>query len=431
MQLQGHHPTRAIQEWLHTQAQPRDWLQTTIGVIPNREVLSSETLTYLAKVQNLPLAFRPTGQSPWPELELYQLDRHLTVLGDWGKIGPYGPNKQTIVELLKQKPDWQVDPPVVIPDIDTLQLYRPSQSAVRVEPLAIAPPAVALTRVEAVACLSGAKPCDPDRSGVPSWELEWVGSSAQLAQTTGVAELVDETGTVQFRSAFAVAQGRLRTDQPGSVQIHQILSLFPPQALPDPTDHLRLIWQAPDQPPQTEIIKGIDSTKLNSTPRDTSISFKDPLFPIQQAAKAASEGDLEKLAAYLSVWTTLPYTNFLTDPSRSGPRRLVLAQLAAAQDSLEEQIQLHYQLGLMAAVQLEAEAAQTEFEQITQLQPNNPWGWAYLALLKLLFTHSIGGMADLKQQLRYLTTPVCTPDAVAADPTLGSVCQRLQQWAGR
>ncbi len=114
------------------EVQLRSWIQTQppglVGVIPNTELLSPETLTYLARVENVPTTFFPAGQVEAVEWEQTLADGYVTALSDpahWGITGPFLQRKQALAQALEQSEQWLAEDAVTVPQVGILQTYRP------------------------------------------------------------------------------------------------------------------------------------------------------------------------------------------------------------------------------------------------------------------------------------------------------------------
>jgi len=392
MRWQGQHPTQELTRWIQSLIQPG--LTTTLGVLPNTELISSETLTYLAALQRWPVTFRAAGQTPWPQLELSLLDGFVDAEGEQGIIGPYGPTKEQIRQHLRSSPEWRQDPGVELPTLGRLYTYFPRMPRVTVQEWPLEAEEVELVEVEALSEL-----------GIPAWKLRWQGPAQNLAQTLVWARLEDGQGRVLEKRAWVLGQNRLQLNPTGGWLVEEILALptadFPRSGL------LHLKWQLP---------KGIRHSlsqpwrgSLSSFPKEGSPLVADPLLPLREAARAAAAGDLQALSLFLNAWTTLQYPTFLTDPDRILVRQLLEGerQQATAQGQLSQQIQSHYQLGLMLAVLLQPEAAQVHFQQIVELDPEDEWARAYLGFLRVFFTHEFGSVQGLRQELSAVIRPLC------------------------
>jgi 4-amino-4-deoxy-L-arabinose transferase-like glycosyltransferase len=408
MRWQGKHPTQELTQWIQSLIQPG--LTTTLGVLPNTELISSETLTYLAALQRWPVTFRAAGQTPWPELELSLLDGFVDAEGEQGIIGPYGPTKEQIRQHLRSSPDWRQDPAVELPTLGRLHTYFPRMPRVTVQKWPLEAGEVELVEVETLSEL-----------GIPAWKLRWQGPAQNLAQTLVWARLEDGQGRVLEKRAWVLGQNRLQLNSTGGWLVEEILTLpttdFPRGGL------LHLEWQLPKGTRHS--LRQPWRGSLSSFPKEGSPLVTDPLFPLRRAARAAAVGDLQALSLYLNAWTTLQYPTFLTDPDRILVRQLLEGewQQAAAQGQLSQQIQSHYQLGLLLAALLQPEAAQLHFQQIVELDPEDAWARAYLGFLRVLFTHDFEGIRGLRQELSAVLQPLC--QKTVQDWDLNWICAAL------
>lgn len=407
MRWQGQHPQQELTRWIGSRVQPG--LTATLGVLPNTELISSETLSYLAALQRWPITFRGAGQTPWPEVELALLDGFVDAPGEQGIVGPYGPAKEQIRQLLDKSPDWQQEH-FDLPAVGRLSTYFPSKPRVVLQELPAAAEAVELLELQVL-----------PEEGIPAWHLRWQGPAQDLAQTLVWARLEDPQGQVLAKRAWVVGQNRLLPYAAGSWQVEEILA-WPELATKEGILHLE--WQPPQGRRRSfsQPWEGSRSGKGGSL-----ISPGDPLFLLQQAARAAAIGDLEALSLYLNAWTTLQYPTFLTDPDRVLIRQLLEGeeQWAAAQSWRERQIQSHYELALLEVALLRPQAAQRHFEQIVKLNPEDNWARAYLAFLRVFFTRDFQGFQGLRQELVNAFHPLC--QKADLDWNLEGICAALLQ----
>jgi hypothetical protein len=405
MRWHGQHPQQELTRWIGSLVQPG--LTTTLGVLPNTELISSETLSYLAALQRWPITFRSAGQTPWPEVELALLDGFVDAAGEQGIVGPYGPAKEQIRQLLDKSPDWQRQQ-FDLPAVGRLYTYFPTKPRVVLQEL----PAPAEEEEVELLQLKG---------GTQAWRLQWQGPAQDLAQTLVWARLEDPQGQVLAKRAWVVGQNRLLLYAPGSWQVEEILA-WPELATKEGILHLE--WQSPQGRRRSfsQAWKGSRGGKGGSP-----ISPGDPLFLLRQAAKAAVQGDLEALSLYLNAWTTLQYPTFLTDPDRALIRQLLEGEQhwAAAQGQREKQIQSHYELALLEVALLRPQAAQQHFEQIVKLNPEDNWARAYLAFLRVFFTRDFQGLQGLRQELVNAFHPLC--QKADLDWNLEGICAALLQ----
>ncbi|MGY3252849.1 4-amino-4-deoxy-L-arabinose transferase-like glycosyltransferase [Thermostichus sp. MS-CIW-19] len=389
MRWQGQHPQQELTRWIGSRVQPG--LTATLGVLPNTELISSETLSYLAALQRWPITFRGAGQTPWPEVELALLDGFVDAPGEQGIVGPYGPAKEQIRQLLDKSPDWQQEH-FDLPAVGRLSTYFPSKPRVVLQELPAAAEAVELLELQVL-----------PEEGIPAWHLRWQGPAQDLAQTLVWARLEDPQGQILAKRAWVVGQNRLLPYAAGSWQVEEILA-WPELATKEGILHLE--WQPPQGRRRSfsQPWEGSRSGKGGSL-----ISPGDPLFLLQQAARAAAIGDLEALSLYLNAWTTLQYPTFLTDPDRVLIRQLLEGeeQWAAAQSWRERQIQSHYELALLEVALLRPQAAQRHFQRIVELDPEDNWARAYLAFLRVFFTHDFRSLQGLQQELAAAIYPLC------------------------
>ncbi len=417
----GDQPQAELIRWLHTQADPQDPQRTLMGVLPNTELISSETLSYLARLEHLPLSFAPLGQSEWPDLETSLVDQHLNSDGDWGVIGPYGPSKEAILEILQTSPDWQAKEPIQVNPVGELQTFVPSQDRVRTQVLSQDQSKdPQLLQVRSLrACEISQAQCLSEDPQIAAWEMTWRGAVGDLSQTAVWVDWVQDEQVIGSRE-FAVGEGHLRRDRDDPVWVTHRFSWRSAQPL-NPGDYqLKIRWQT--APETTTAQLKIIPVKIESIR-----SLNLPADPLRQTAEAMAVGDLDQLSKYLNVWTTLRHDPGVIDPDLDLQRRLLKGRLQQTQ-ALEDQLLIYYQLGLIAVTQLRAKEAQTYFEILTQLQPENYWNRGYVAFLRLLFTHDLTNLQEEIQAVLYpfySDQSLCQP---AEDGSQTDICRLLEEW---
>lgn len=420
-------PQTQLIRWLETQAEPNDPQRTLVGVLPNTELISSETLSYLAKLTKLPLDFVPLGQSEWPELEIPLVDRYLNRDGDWGVIGPYGPAKETILEILQTDPNWRAHPPLQVGSIDTLQTFDPDRPPIQIQATS-SDSSEEIQVIEARSlrsCEIQSQPCSNTDPQIAAWEITWTGAVADLARTAVWIDLI-QADQVIATGEFSVGDRRLRRDLQAPVRVKHRFSLPSDPPISPGSYQLSIHWQ-PD--PHSSDLLGANHIQI-PVQIDSPQSLTVPEDPLQLTAQAMAIGDLDHLSKYLNVWTTLRYDPTMVDPDLDLQRRLLRGRLQQAQEHhrLEDQRLLRYQLGLIEVVQLRAKQAQDQFEILTQLDPDNDWNRAYVAFLRIFFTHDL---TSLEQEIRAILYVLYTDQALcrpAEDESQTDICRFLEDW---
>ncbi|NJK61663.1 MAG: hypothetical protein HC921_02330 [Synechococcaceae cyanobacterium SM2_3_1] len=426
-QTRGYHPQRDLQQWLATLTEAESWLRSTVGVIPNLPLLSSETLTYLARIQSLPLVFVPAGQVTSAEqqerlqLEFNLLDQFLHHSGeDLGKVGPYGPAKSFILESLQTSDLWTVSSETPVSVLGRLQVFRRQHPPIQVE-MADPQSEVTLESIQLVqGCEILTQSCE--QASPWFWQLEWQGSSTDLANTVVWLEVETPTGDLEGQADHLLASGQLRSPQVSPLKVTEWLDGT--LDLPAGSHVIQIRWQSdPNQPLRTERIKVQIPDALHA-----GVSLlPQPNAPLQRMAAAAEQGDLDQLSSHLSLWTTLRHTPVLLDPQLDLTVRLLSQRLqeAEADQLLNDQISLHYQLAMIAVARMDASTAQDHFLTLTQIQPENHWNPAFLAFLRLLFTHEV---QDLGQELQSLLYPFVERGELCAAKDSSDHCELLRRW---
>lgn len=429
---QGIHPEKSLVQWIQNHLRPELGIRNQVGVLPNTEAFSSETLTYLARIHHLPLTFLPLGQTSWPTEEILLFDQHLHVFGDWGVVDPFLDNKRSILDFLEKDPSWQKNAPTSLSQSGTVQVFQPKNPRIQVtfspkldpiDPLT-SEKSVDLLRIRQLRSCEILNLCQANNPLVPVWEFSWIGSDWLKVMHTAVwLDLLDLQGHVILRQDFPLGAGQLdpgipkdMTQSTSLVQQQVILNLDPDF---NPGKYvLKIRWQ----PLSASLYEKTFSVEI---PKVRIPFAKDYLM---LAAQSMAKGDLDQLSQRLSIWTTLRFTPILTDPDIAMTKRLLTYRLhqAQIQNDVTQEIQLHYTLGLLAVSLMQAEEAQRHFDTLVYLQPDNPWNHAYAAFLRLLFTHDYD---HWQQDLGWVSYPLFTgKDPVCSGiPSQNKACNWLQE----
>jgi 4-amino-4-deoxy-L-arabinose transferase-like glycosyltransferase len=429
---QGIHPEMLLVQWMQDHLQPDPGIRHAVGVLPNTEMLSSETLTYLARIHDLPLTFLPLGQTSWPLEEALLLDQHLHAFGDWGVVDPFLKNKQSILDFLEKDPRWGKSTSTQLSQVGTLQVFQSKSNQLQVtfspnldslDSLTAETP-VDLLQIQQLRSCEILDPCQAENPLVPVWEFSWLGSNwITILQTAIWLDLFDSQGHLILQQDFSLGEGRLDLRIPKSLTQqtslirHRVTLNLDPDLTPG-TYTLTIHWQTFSTP--------IHEKKMPVEIPNTRIPVAKDYLKL--AAQSMAQGDLDQLSQRLSIWTTLRFTPILMDPGTAMTKRLLTYRLdqAQLQNDLTQEIQLRYALGLLAVSLMQAKEAQKQVEILASLQPDNPWNYAYIAFLRLLFTHDYH---HWQQDLGWLSYPLFTgKDPVCSGiPDQNQICDWLLQ----
>ncbi len=362
--LKGGWPQAAV---VATVARADPYLSANLGVLPSLPNLNQGNVDYFGAVAGGQVHGRQVAvQAAQVRSDLHSLDWLLTKTGDPGSVrSAYA----LAVQALAADPAFIRAQSWPLPDQSTLSLHRRQQLSVQVTPLS---QPVAALELAGVALPPSARP----GSVVPvtyRWRGPWPDLKSGLL-------LLDWQGPqgVRLQHDHGVGLGRLYGEPRGSYEVRETLGLPVPANLPSGLYTLRALY--------------LDRTSTRSARlKLPAIQLRvDPAAPLPSAAQAV-EPDL--ISQFRLLAAQLPQGNL----ERVFSELARINQYDPLQDYVDQARQayayrlrgqpsnrnLAYGLALAWVLQRRTPEAIRAFEQVTQLDPQNPYAYAYLAFVNL------------------------------------------------
>ncbi len=360
------------QEYPHRQViaqiiQTEPYLHSTLGVLPSTGEINQYNFNYYGALKNFRVYGRQVGtRKKFLEQDRRSLSWFLTKTGDQGSIPP---TQAAIVEAVQTSPDFQLNKSWKLPDRSILKLYHQRLPPVEVKSLSAKnPPRIILSRVTV-----------PEKAppGIPvRVTYEWSGSSQELQQ--GLVLLTwRNTDNFKWLHDHGIGMGSLYSTS------NQHLSV---------TERMAML-------PSADAVAGtytLEATYLNRISGET-YPIKVPKVTLQidpkATAIAAPELDLVTqlriLGANLSKGSSALEQVFdeVGRINQYDPNQDYLVQgrltLEYRLEHIAENRDWVYALALANVLQTRVNDAIASFTKVTQLDPENPYGYGYLAFVHL------------------------------------------------
>lgn len=362
-----------------TEATP--YLQSTLGVLPSTPTVNQHNLNYYGALANFQVYGRQVGVR---EADLQKDARSLpwfvTKTGDPGSVPD---TYAAMVALVENGEEFELYDRWLLPDGDTLKLYRRRQPLVEVtaeETRTVSPP----LRLESVTLPSRFPPGSP----VPI-TYRWSGGDRDLRELVLLVRWLQTNGSGFWLHDRAIADGRVIPSPTAGNQVCQTnpdrctfsvsetTAMLPPAETPPGT--YRLEVQVLD--PLTGLIADVDAPAV-SVVLDPNASVVpapelDLVTQLRQLARALPQGTeaLDGLFAEIARINQYdPVQDYLN---------VAVAALEARLRQFRDRPDWAYAVGLAWALQTRPQPAIAAFDRVVELDPNNPYAYGYLGLVNL------------------------------------------------
>ncbi len=372
------------------------YLRSTLGVLPSTLEINQHNFSFYGGQYNSQVSGRQVGvRETEVEQDRRSLDWFLTKTGDQGSV----PAAQgTMVKLVEQSPDFQLQNTWQLPDRSNLKLYHRSQPSVEVKPLSQPQNKVQLERVNIP---ESAPPGIP----VPI-TYQWSGPWKQLQSGIVLLTWQQQKPKSKIQNSFwlhdhGIAIGFLHSDR-----LHSDQFATPFQVI----ERMAML-------PGTDMTAGnytLEATYLN---RETGETYPIPLPPvtlkIDPAAAATPAPELDLVTQLRTIAPDLsrgleglepifaqtarinqydPIQDYLVQAEQALSYRLV-------QGNQTQNRNWAYAIALSRVLQQDVGGAIAILKQVIHLDRQNPYPYAYLAFVYLYDWHPQAAQAALKPAL--------------------------------
>ncbi|NEO26291.1 MAG: phospholipid carrier-dependent glycosyltransferase [Kamptonema sp. SIO4C4] len=344
------------------------YLQSTLAVIPSVAGVNHNNINYYGALADFQVYGREIGTRE-EQLDQDRRNFHwfVTKTGDNGLAAE---SQVTFAESLAADATFQVQQQWTFPDETTLSLYQRRESPVRVHPLE--------TTIEEMR-LQGVDVPNASPAGVPvPVRYTWQGRGDELESGLMLLTWRSETGEFWIQD-HAVGLGQLhiaRELQGQSLQVEERTAMFPPTEIAPGEYTLEAVYYNPQTGEKTPLSLSPVTITIDPNAAASSAPPVDYVTQLRTLALELPKG-IEGLEA---IFAQIGRLN-IYDPTQD--------YLDQAEASLEVRLQddpradWAYALTLAEAVQEDAQGAIAALTLATQLDPKNPYAYAYLAFVHL------------------------------------------------
>ncbi|MGJ3248261.1 MAG: glycosyltransferase family 39 protein [Elainellaceae cyanobacterium] len=409
-----HHPERSA-EWAHAEIideiiRTQPYQIATLGVLPSTPEINQHNLTYYGNLENFRVYARRMGKNEDSiEQDVRSLSWFLSVTKP--QLTHHDPKSRRrqnrVVRMLRQSPDFEKRRSWTLPDGSRLHLFHRRVAPVKVQPQAVPVATVASTDTIQLDDVRVPDAVPPGRL-VPI-TYTWSGSWQQLHE--GLVLLTwnhADTGQQGWLHDHGIGLGTLH---PQPIQANQTTLA---ESTVDATQPFRIVERIAMLPP-----KGLrpgrytlEATYLNPSTGETyPIEGVSASLVIDSNAPSNPAPPLDNVTQLRQLATVLPQGVDALDPVFEQIGRLnlydpVQTYVVQAEQLLSYRLQQQpnrldyaYGLALSIVLQRKADEAIAAFERVTQLDPNNPNAYAYLAFVNLYDLNPAAAQRALKPAL--------------------------------
>ncbi|NER33357.1 MAG: phospholipid carrier-dependent glycosyltransferase [Oscillatoria sp. SIO1A7] len=414
----GEHHAYIGLKWPHENAiaeivSAQPYLRATIGVLPSTAEINQHNFNYYGALADFQVYGRQVGtRRSQIAQDTRSLSWFITKTGEQGSV----PEAQKIIsEAIEQSPDFQLHKSWPLPDGSTLKLYRRQTRSVEVQKLQESPPP-AKVALEQVALPTEAPPGMP----VPI-AYQWKGSWQQLR--SGLVLLTwsaTDKSSDRLNTSRRTGDTRVPPAETGETPVLRDTRWFHDRAIgmgelhsanPTASGGFR-VWERTAMLPPADLAPGnyeLEAIYLNRITGETyPIAMPPVTLRIDPKAPALAAPELDLVTQERSLGAALPLGTDALDSifsevariNQYDPTQDYLKQSELALEYRLEQepdnLEFLYALALARVLQRNAPEAIATLERVVQLDPNNPYAYAYLAFVNLYDWHPVAAEAALK-----------------------------------
>ena len=365
--------------------QTEPYLQSTLGVLPSTPDINQHNLNYYGALRDEQVYGRQVGtRLEHVGQDSLSLSWFVTKTGQQGMVKRINEAQVAIVREIEQGRQFQLHKRWLLPDNTVLNLYHRQTPYVEVSPQPEATEKVQLSQVIV-------SPKVPPNATIPIiyvWSGSWEQLHSGLVLLTWKLQTPSTTkGSSQWLHDHAIAMGTLH---PGSLEKNQQKT------------GLQVLERMGMLPPK-DIVPGIYRLEATYLNRETGETYAIAVPPVtveidpQAAQLPAPELDLVSQLRQLAL--NLPEGIPGLEPVFDQVGRInqydpIQDYTVVAEKTLSYRLQTApnnldyaYALALATVLQQDAPTAIAALEHVTQLEPQNPNGYAYLAFIHLYALH--------------------------------------------
>ncbi|WP_017304159.1 glycosyltransferase family 39 protein [Spirulina subsalsa] len=342
-----------------------------LGMLMDTPAINHNTMNYYGAVADFQVYAREVGKRQRHlEQDLRSLD---WLIAQQNPTYPPDHPRFQIVQQLQQDPNFQVQQRWTLPDNSVIELYHKLPAPITLTPLDSPLDSLRLDEVLV-------PPVVPPGYPVPityQWSGDWQSLQSGLVLVTWAAL---ENPSQQWLQDRAIGNGMLHpspqwADQ--SFQVRETLAMFPPEDLPPGDYRLSVAYLNPDTGEAHPIPFPPVTITLDPTRPPLPAPALDFVTQLRHLARDLPEGREALDPIFDQIGQMNQY-----DPIQDYTRQAELT-LAYRLSQNPDRLDWAYGLTLARALQEDAVGAIAALEKVVQLDPNNPYAHAYLAVVHL------------------------------------------------
>ena len=350
-------------------------LRTTLGVLPSTPQINQHNFSFYGKQDNAKVSGRQVGvRSEEVQQDGRSLDWFITKTGDQGSIPESQP---AIVNLVESGGDFRLQKSWQLPDDSQLKLYHRDRPLVSVTAIDTVP--TSLPKLNRVIVPKTSPP------GVPiPVTYEWSGEGKQLQNGIVLLTWSAENNSDFWLHDHGIGMGALNFDnanQNKPFQVTERTAMLPPATIKPGKYSLKASYL--DR--QTEKTQPISIPSVTITINPTATATPAPELDLVTQLRNTAPKMAENIQGLEPVFAQTARINqydarqdYLEQTEISLSHRLQHQQVNS-----QQQIDWMYAVALSQVLQQDVDGAIASFQTITQIDPQNPYGYAYLAFVYL------------------------------------------------
>ena len=356
------------------------YLRTTLGVLPSTPVINQHNFSFYGGRQNFQVVGRQVGIKENEVIaDTRSLNWFITKTGDPGSVPPA---QKTIDKLITESSNFELHKSWQLPDNSELKLYRARYPNIDVS--IIAPQPYTQEKIQ----LNEIDLPEKSSNGIVPVTYKWIGNGKQLAR--GIVLLSwqpkDKNSNSYWLHDRAIGMGMLAEslESPQHNHTFQI------------TERTAMLVPEPITPGQYKL----QATYLN---RQTKESYEIPIpettITIDADAPSSTTTELDLVSQLRNIAPTMATGIEALEPIFAQTARInqydgkqdylkqtelaLTHRLQNEPSTTQQKLDWYYAIALSRVLQQDVRGAITTWQKITQLAPDNPYNYAYLAFVYL------------------------------------------------
>ncbi|WP_009631757.1 glycosyltransferase family 39 protein [Synechocystis sp. PCC 7509] len=349
--------------------QTEPYLRSTVGVLPSTAQINQHNFNYFGALEHFQVYARQVGtRKNQVRQDGRSIDWFLTKTGDQGSIS----DTQTLIaKEVETSPELQLQKSWRLPDNSSLQLYHRRLPKVKVEPMG-----AKIDKVELQVTVPSSAPPGVTIPVTYQWSGDWKKLKSGLVLLNWHQI---NTNQISWLNDRAIGLGNLYSliDSDNSFKVTETSAMLPPKNTPPGIYTLTATYLNKDSGESYLLPSLPVSLEINPLSAPTAAPELDLITQLQVLAATLSQGTPALEHLFAEVARINQY-----DPTQDYLQQIILAMQYRLK-SPQKDPHWAYALALAAALKRDVNGAIAAFEQVTNLDSQNPYAYAYLAFVRL------------------------------------------------